>query len=489
MVLGLLAGIAAGLGQAPFSLWPLALAGFFAAFSLYRAAPGAWQAALLGWAVGAGYFATSMFWIVEPFLVDIPRHGWMAPFALVGLAGGMALFWGAAFGLAHRAARWPLLALALSLTAAEMLRSTILTGFPWGLIGYLWLDTAPAQLAAVVGPHGLSLLTLVFIACLRRLYEARNLHTAVNTALFAALYPLAMLYGAASEPTAADAPRPIVRLVQPNAAQHLKWQPDMVPVFFQRQLEFTAAPPVGPPPDLVIWPETSVPYLLHRAGPALEQISRAAGGRTVIVGVQRREEYRAYNSLVVLGAGGTVEAVYDKAHLVPFGEYMPMGWLAAKLGLHGLAAQEGFGYSAGPGPQLLDLGPFGRAMPLICYEAIFPEEVNAVAERPDWLLQITNDAWFGKVAGPYQHLAQARFRAIEQGLPMVRAANTGVSAVIDARGQVIASLPLGQAGWIDAELPGALPPTLYRQWGDMPVIVLLILAALTHLGLRLRNSD
>ena len=250
----------------------------------------------------------------------------------------------------------------------------------------------------------------------------------------------------------------------------------MIPVFFDRNLQFTAAV-TERKPDLVIWPETSVPYLLNSAEGALQVIADAADGVPVVLGMQRRGEAGQYfNSLVVLGADGVVADVYDKSHLVPFGEYMPGGWLAAKLGLTGLAAQGGFGFGSGDGLRLVDIPGLGRALPLICYEAIFPEEVGGVAPRPDWLLQITNDAWFGNLTGPQQHLAQARFRAIEQGLPMVRAANTGISAMIDARGQITAMLGLGVAGYLDVQLPHGLPPTVYSRTGDLPVNLLLIVA-------------
>jgi apolipoprotein N-acyltransferase len=222
--------------------------------------------------------------------------------------------------------------------------------------------------------------------------------------------------------------------------------------------------------------------MLDQAGPAFEAIRRAAGGAPVVLGLQRREGARYYNSLVRLDAQGEVSALYDKHHLVPFGEYMPFGDFLAGFGIHGLASNEGHGYSAGPGPRLIELGALGQALPLICYEGVFPQDVGDYADRPDLLLLITNDAWFGRISGPYQHLAQARLRSAEQGLPMIRVANTGVSAMIDAAGRVTASLPLGETGWTDTPLPPALPPTIYARTGDGPVVVFaLILLALSFL--------
>ena len=192
--------------------------------------------------------------------------------------------------------------------------------------------------------------------------------------------------------------------------------------------------------------------------------------------MQRNDGERFYNSLVTLGPQGTVEQMYDKHHLVPFGEYVPLGDFMARFGIYGLAPQYGSGFSAGPGAQLMDFGALGNALPLICYEAVFAHDVNAAPARPDFIIHATNDAWFGKDAGPQQHLAQARMRAIEQGLPVARAANTGISAMIDPHGRVLDHLGLGQAGYVDSVLPAPLPPTLYSRTGDWPVTVLLLLA-------------
>jgi apolipoprotein N-acyltransferase len=209
-----------------------------------------------------------------------------------------------------------------------------------------------------------------------------------------------------------------------------------------------------------------------------------------VTGVQRVEGFRFWNSMAVVGPGGVITGRYDKHHLVPFGEYIPFGdQMYRWFGLVAFAAQEGNGYSPGAGPAVLDLGPgLGRALPLICYEAVFPQDLRRAPGRADWILQITNDAWFGEWTGPYQHLAQAQLRAIEQGLPMVRVANTGVSALIDARGRVVDSLPLGQAGYLDVVLPGALPPTPYQRWGEGPVGLLLAGLGLWLLALARRKA-
>lgn len=463
-------GAVAATGQAPLDLWPLALVGLAGLTWRVSVASGARAAAWIGWAGGVGYFALALSWIVEPFLIDVAETGWMAPFALVLMAGGMALFWVAAAALAHLG-RPVALAFALTLTLAEVARGTLFTGFPWAMPGHIWIGTPVGQAAAVAGAYGLTLLTLL-VAAMPVVWGVRGL--ALSAAILGGAWGYGAMHLAAPPPSDRAA---TIRLVQPNAEQAAKWDPARARDFFLRQLSLTAEVS-DPVPSLVIWPETSVPYRLEAGSSTLAAIGEAAAGAQVAVGIQRTDDgSRWWNTLAVIGPDGAIGPIYDKYHLVPFGEYIPFGdQLYRWFGLRAFAAAEGFGYSAGKGPAMLDLGPaLGRVVPLICYEAVFPAiPRRAQAEgRADWLLQITNDAWFGTVSGPYQHLALARLRAIEQGLPLVRAANTGVSAVIDARGRVLASMPLGVQGRLDAPLPGALPATPYARWGDGPVLLLL----------------
>ncbi|WP_420915819.1 apolipoprotein N-acyltransferase [Oceaniglobus indicus] len=470
-----LTGVAAGLGHVPFSLLPLSLLAFALAFLHLARSASVRQAAIMGWWIGTGYFATTLHWIVEPFLIDLAATGWMAPFALVFMATGFALFWGGAFALAHRISRpgWSrALAFAVCLGGAEMLRSYVLTGFPWALIGYVWSETAGAQIAAWTGSFALGVLTLLGAALAVLVAQRRHWAGAVG---LIALWLLPLGIGALrlTPVTQPDADASLIRVVQPNAPQGEKWDPDRAMFFFERQLDFTGAPGEDGRPDLIVWPETAIPFLADSGHPALAEISAQGAGRPVAVGAQRMEGPQAFNSLLVLGQDGIVTDTYDKHHLVPFGEYIPFGGLARLIGLRSFAARDGYGFSAGPGPHLIDFGALGHALPLICYEAIFPQDLRGTP-RPDWLLQITNDAWFGTFSGPYQHLAQARMRTIEQGLAMVRVANTGISGLIDDRGRMVAHLPLGQAGFLDVALPPAGPPTPYARSGDMPLAVLLI---------------
>jgi apolipoprotein N-acyltransferase len=482
LALAAAAGAATALAQPPVS-WPVVL---FLALPLLLwlldGAAGPRAAFAVGWTAGAGHFAAALFWIVEPFLVQPEIFGWMAPFALVGMAGGLALFWAVPFALAR--AWWPpgvrrVLVLASFWTLADLARAYVLTGFPWGLVGYAWVETPVIQTAALFGPHTLGLLTVV-AALLPGLRSWRALAAA------AALVAAGWGFGAwrLAQPVPERAEPLVVRLVQPDAAQALKWVPGMQQVFYERHLAMTRA---EPRPDVTIWAETAVPFLLERSPDLLAESAAAAAPGVLVLGIQRSEPApegpRWYNSLAVLAPDGTPAAVYDKHHLVPFGEYIPRADWVARLGVPALRPLTSGGFSAGSGPHLVAAPGLPPFLPLICYEAIFPQGLRAPEGRPEWLVQVTNDAWFGSASGPYQHFAQARVRAIEQGLPLARVANTGISAMVDPLGRVLVRLGLGEMGYVDAALPGSLPVTPYARFGD--VIVLIAIALL--LGLTVIN--
>jgi apolipoprotein N-acyltransferase len=464
-------GAVAALGQAPWNLWPLTLLAFAGLYGCYRAAPGWRRAAWLGLAGGTGYFAVALSWIIEPFLIDVARHGWMAPFALIFSAVGFALFWAGAQGIA----RWlggGALSWAAMLALSEALRGWLWTGFPWAQPGHVLISTPMLHWASIGGALPLTFAVLIGGAALWHLALGRRWAGAAGLAALGALYAAAPWLNEAPMP-GADAP--IIRLVQPNVPQAEKWDPAHMQDHFDRQMRYTFA---DAPPDLIVWPETSVPSLLNNADDILDGIAEAARGAPVVLGVQRAEGGRYFNSLLVLDGQGNRAALYDKHHLVPFGEYVPFGDLLGKLGIRGLAQQGGYGYSPGPGARLIDMGSLGLALPLICYEGVFARDIAAAPGRADFMLLITNDAWFGQVSGPFQHLAQAQLRSAEQGLPMIRAANTGVSAIIDSGGRITAEIPLGQAGYLDAALPPAAAPTPYARTGDWPALGLLALLAL-----------
>ena len=422
-----------------------------------------------GWLFGLGYFGVMLRWIVEPFLVDVARHGWMAPFVILFMAGGLALFWAAAFWMArHIAGARPsvMVWLPVTLATAELARGHVFTGFPWGLPSYVVIGGLGDIWFALIGPYGATFAVLAIAGALAYFLHRR----AIFIVPLLGTVVLATFALSLSQATTMPQTGQTVRLIQPNAPQHLKWDPDWMGMFFNRALDQTRA---GDAPDVVIWPETSIPTLLEYADPLIADMATAARGAPIVAGIQRRDVNDYYNAAILIDGPSTVSVISDKAHLVPFGEYIPLAHLLEPLGLGTLVDQVA-GFSRGTGDGMMQTDGLGLARVLICYEGIFPEEMQRGSQRADVLLIITNDAWFGKGAGPRQHLVQAQARAIEQGLPVIRAANTGISAVIDARGRIIDALDLNEAGYLDVLVPGPLPPTVYARTGDWPLAVLLM---------------
>ena len=462
-VLTVVAGLLLALGHAPFSIPIGVVLGLPVLAGLLLRQQTAWGGFRLGWLAGTAYFAGSMFWIVEPFFVDPEVYGWMAPFAIFLLSIGLALFWAVGFGVAARAqgaAR--LILLIIALTLSEFARAFVFTGFPWGLLAYVWSETPVFYLLAWVGPHGLGLIT-VALGVLPMALRWRWVRGVVMVTGVAALWLTGQYVAPKSDAPLTDV---TVRIVQPNAPQHLKWHPDHMARFFQRGLALSRGD--GAKVDAVVWPETSVPFRWGSNEQGLALLRTGVGDAQFIGGIQRLENGQMYNSMVHMDASGTDVALYDKSHLVPFGEYIPFANLAAQFGIFGFADVNQMGFAAGTGPRVITAAGLPAYLPMICYEAIFPGLAQVKGQRPDWLLHLTNDAWYGEFSGPYQHLVQARARAIEQGLPVARAANTGVSGMIDPYGRVIASIPLNTDGFLDAQLPAPLPPTFYSRWGELP---------------------
>ena len=509
----LAAGLAAGLAHPPFGLLP-GLLGYGLMMRSVEA-PGARplrQAFFRGWLAGLGYFAVGVWWIVEPFMVDAETQGWMAPFALVFLAGGLALFWGAA-ALLYRALKPQGLARVLvfagCLAGAEWLRGHVLTGFPWDLPGESWrAGTPPSQAAALVGSYGLSWLTIAIAAAPALLFDDRD-RRARGAALAAALLGLTGLYGyglvrLSSAPTAAtDAP--VIRVVQANIDQKEKWRPENLDQIFATYVELTRRK-ADVRPDVVIWPEGALPAVIDDLlAPGRPYGAALAGalepGQSLFMGANRADlgpdgQPRYFNALVAFHSdadGLRVAGVYDKHRLVPFGEYMPLADFATRVGFRSLVHMPE-DFTAGPPPGPMRVAGLPPAQPLICYEALFPgflHEGGSGPRRSAWILNVSNDAWFGRTTGPLQHLNLASYRAIEEGLPIVRATPTGVSAVIDAFGRVSpgARLGLGELGVVDAPLPPALAPTPYALWGDAGFFVMLLISALAALAQRVRRTS
>ena len=483
------AGAVTALSLAPFYILPALAVGFSILIVLLD---GAKQNAkpqraafLVGWLFGFGYFLVGIYWMAFSFFVQADQFAWMAPFAVLGMPSFLAIFTGAACTVCIRL--WHVGWSRIFLFAAvwvlfEYVRGHILTGLPWNLIGQSLAGSAiGAQTAAWYGVYGLSLVG-VFLASApaATLHERANgakslLGVAVMAAGVAFLFTVSGVRLSLSEPEADT--QNVVRVVQPNIPQREKIDPDLWGQNFRKQLDLS----LGDSPDgarmFILWPENGAP-LLSEATTALRLLTEELPDNSVLLaGAIRRQPdeaglMRYYNSIAIVPetpAGRQVVAHYDKHHLVPFGEYLPLYDLMRAVGLAQLTPYGDSGFTAGSGPMVMNAGGPSFA-PLICYEVIFPGQLYPKGERPGWLMTVTNDAWFGDTSGPRQHLDMARLRAVESGLPMVRSANTGISAVFDGKGRLIDRIPLYEAGRIDAFLPPALPRTLYDRLGDWPYL-------------------
>ena len=419
------------------------------------------DAFLTVFAFAFGFFTAGLYWVAGAFFVVGGATAVGGPAAVLGLASLLAFCLALPTALAHRLTRPGIgraLALAAALGLGDWLRGHLLTGFPWNLFGFAWLHVPSVeQAAAVVGIYGVGLATLA--VCLLLSVPDRRAWTAAALAV-AAMFAYGELRLGGAPPTEAAA-GPLLRLVQPNIPQSEKWRREDAAAHLQRLERLSSA---GPLSDAVVWPETAVARLLQSGSPLVEVLGKSVESRRgLISGAPWREDGRYYNSILAIDREGRLRGRHDKAHLVPFGEYVPLRSLlgAAKL----TAGDKDF--SAGPGPSTLVLPgipPFGA---LICFEVIFPGDVVAADDPPEWLLNLTNDAWFGETAGPHQHFEIARMRAIETGLPVLRVANTGITGAVDGYGRRLGRLELGNTGSLDIRLPAPLAETTAGRLGDL----------------------
>ena len=501
-LIALAAGAAAALAHPPFGILP-GLLGYGVIMLLVDGSSETRplrSAFLRGWLAGVAYFAIGTWWVAEAFLVDIAAHGWMAPFAVTFMAGGIALFWGLA-ALLYRAARvtgaWRVIVFAAAFGAAEWIRGHVLTGFPWNLPGESWrAGSLVSQSASLVGAYGLTVITIGIAATPALFWRAPRRPAIIACGSAATLLVAMMIYGLLRLPIPITpmnnpAPVPLVRIVQPNVPQEAKYDPQAFSRIIGKYLSLTRQPGADGVPDIVIWPEGAVPalaedYLAEGTWTRAAIIDALSPGQVLIVGAARYEGSpetpRYFNSLLVLRRDGddlVQLGRYDKYRLVPFGEFLPLDSLLSPLGIKNLV-QIGDGFTPGARPAPLAIPGLPVIQPLICYESLYPgftrEGASRAGRAPDLIVNVSNDAWFGATSGPLQHLNLASYRAIEEGVPMARATPTGVSAMVDAYGRVIPSSRISQG--VEAVVDVALPPkvveTPYRRLGDLPFSIFII---------------
>lgn len=522
--MALLSGLMAGLALPPFYVLPLLIPAFCGLYLLLETSPRLRGALSVGWWFGAGFFALGFYWIGYAFFVDQARHGWMAPFAVGGMAAGLAVFPLITAGLFYRLSQFfpgtsaapaaeisadtsgtdirskmipsKVILFVCLWTGVEWLRGWVLTGLPWNMIGTVWGVSEPMmQGAALVGVPGLGLITLLVALSPMMLGTAQGKQAAIG---FTAVLIASGIWGSLRLPTEAietvEGVR--LRLVQPNIPQRLKWQRDLRASHVRQQIAMSRAPVADgdAPITHVIWAETSVPFVIDKPSGLEQTLAQAApAGGQVVFGALRRQrsddgrKAQVFNSLLAISETGQVTVTYDKVHLVPFGEYVPMRNLLARINLSKLTDGRG-DFTIGAPLKPISIKGLPPVLPLICYEVVFADEVRSAIAGAGWMLNITNDGWFGDSSGPRQHLVAARFRALEQGRPLVRVANTGISAFIDPYGRIISRLELGQQGILDGDLPKALATTpVYGRFGNN-IVLMLVLLLLAGAGVSVRKQ-
>jgi apolipoprotein N-acyltransferase len=512
-LIAFLAGAATTLALPPFNIWPLPFLTFPVLVWLIDGSAagrfgGMVAAAGAGWWFGFGYFLAGVYWVGHAFLVDAKTFGWLLPFAIVGLPTYLALYM--AFATAIARLLWTrgamrIIALAVAITVAEWLRGHLFTGFPWNTFGYALATPPPlAQAASLIGIWGLTFIAVAAYAAPAVLFDdpadtkRRWLAPALAVVVIAGLAGYGLWRLDRTPTTFVDGVR--LRLMQANIQQDQRFNYKQRQVIMDRYAALSdraSGPNATGLKDVthLIWPESSFPFFLTREADALAQIAKLLPEGTVLItGAVRAPETvptqavkRAYNSIYVLDHDASILSIYDKVHLVPFGEYLPFQDFLERLGFTQLVRVSG-GFIPGDRRRAIAVPRAPRFLPLVCYEVVFPGQAVPRGERPGWMLNLTNDGWFGRSPGPYQHLHQARVRAIEEGLPLVRAANSGISAVIDPLGRVVNSLPLGAEGVLDARLPRALQPTPYARFGDAPAGLLVAAAFIVVIRRRRRKA-
>ncbi|KWV50336.1 apolipoprotein N-acyltransferase [Rhizobium altiplani] len=467
-----------------------------------------WPSFTVGWLFGFGYFVAGLWWLGHALMIDAEAFAWALPLAILGLPAVLAIFYGIAAALART--MWSdgmgrIAALAASFGLLEWLRSVLFTGFPWNAIGY-GMTPVPLmmQSAHVIGIMGITSLSVFIFAApaLLGTRQGAKLGLSLAALLFAAHigYGAYILHGPQPAP-ASDSPSPVIRLVQPMIEQTAKMDSDADrAAIFEKHLKLSVESPKdgGRKPDIIVWPETSIPFILTDNQDALSRIADTLDDNQILIaGAVRVEDMgpgnppRYYNSIYVIDGRGQIAGAADKVHLVPFGEYVPFENILDDFGIQNVVEMPG-GFSPAATRQLLSLPTGIKFYPLVCYEIIFPDEMTGDLGAANAILNVTNDAWFGATPGPYQHFQQARLRAVETGLPLIRNGNSGISAIVNARGEVIAGLGLNETGFVDATIerfdaqrdPGYPRQTYFR----LIEILLFAIALVSRFGLVFKQN-
>ncbi|MDB5492242.1 MAG: Apolipoprotein N-acyltransferase / Copper homeostasis protein CutE [Micavibrio sp.] len=496
-LLTLMSGAVMALSAPPTALWPLLFVCLSSFYVLLSPLQG-WRAFLSGWLFGFGYFLIGLYWIGNALLVPGNEFKWVWPLAIVGLPIGLAIFTGLA---ALAATRWGdfktwrgYCVFVFCLMASEWLRGNILTGFPWNLYGYAWGHSpAMVQSASVFGVYGLTFLTALWACVPGALYLQRAKPAQWAVSGLIVILSMAALYGWGAmrlkDHPVQERNDVIVRVVQPNIPQQDKANPDLLIPNLRKLIEASAAPFVPGKTYAIIWPETAVSDYVMQDANVSDFIRKAlmydGANHFIIAGTLRHEDTADgktsyYNSLVTYDNRLQPVSSYDKAHLVPFGEYIPF---KDHIPLHPFVRFAGFTPGKGIATQSVStLPPYSG---LVCYEVIFQGEVSVNTPRPAWMINVTNDGWYGNSPGPYQHLTMAVFRAVEEGIPLIRSANTGISAIIDPYGRITKRIEYGVAGYADSPLPAAAAGTWFNIFGRY--IILLWMGILFGLIFALRK--
>lgn len=455
-----LLGALTTLGFAPYFIWPVVLGTTAILFYLINKAC-LKEALKLGGLFGAGLGAFSMHWLTTALMIDGGQFALFCPLVWIGFGVLFGVFWAIPSGIASLypkgIRRW--LAFTGAYVLFEWVRSWIFTGFPWNPLGNIWDYTSVLQMASVVGVYGLGGITLLTFTAFG--FGIKKKLPWIMVGIFLTLTGLGALRLMGAENQNVWGTH--LRIVQPNIPQTLKWNAQKARDNTEKII--TLSRKNSDKITHILWPETAVPYVLNVEVDERLNLMRALPQGSVLLTGAMREIDPAYhnvaNSIFIMDDLTDIHAVYDKAHLVPFGEYMPLRNILPIQKIVPIAADMVAGHSVMTTPVLNTL----PASLLVCYEVIFSGQVVDKNNRPAWIFNATNDGWYGLSDGPYQHLAMTRMRAVEEGLPLIRAANTGISAIIDPYGQILKSLPLGTEGVIDGDLPSALPPTPYAKAG------------------------